>query len=197
MIRTWILVFMVFRLVHLTGQNYNYSWPLPDGWVKEIVPFPLKFAPSLYYKGVEEIHFLPGWKEGKDLEQRWSYLFFWLIESNEEIDTSRLADDLSVYFNGLAEWVQKNNKSVLIRKFESEVKVDRPGDQDKQYFSGTARILDVFFTNQPVSLNAKIRVIPIPGNNKTVIFHEFSPQPFDHPVWKLLDDHVQDFRYNE
>ena len=38
----------------------SFTWPVPDGWRSETIPFPLEFAPSIPHRGVEEIRFAPG-----------------------------------------------------------------------------------------------------------------------------------------
>jgi hypothetical protein len=38
----------------------GFDWPVPEGWKRETIPFPLDFAPGLSFRGVEELRFAPG-----------------------------------------------------------------------------------------------------------------------------------------
>src|SRR3954469_12003229 len=42
------------------GVKPSFTWPLPEGWKAETIPFPLDFAPDLRHTGVEELRFSPG-----------------------------------------------------------------------------------------------------------------------------------------
>jgi hypothetical protein len=176
----------------LKSQNYGYSWPLPDKWVKEIIPFPLKFAHELKYPGVEEIHFLPGWRGDTLQDQLWSYIFVWKLDTVLIPDTGRMKNDLVAYFNGLTRWVLKNSKSRVKYQPVSAISVNICSD-GRQCFSGKITFLDVFFTFRPITLNVKILSKNIPDSDRTLMFFLLSPMPFNHEIWKTLEDHRSDF----
>src|SRR6187402_1986296 len=56
-----------------------FAWPTPAGWRSETIPFPLDFAPSLPYRGTEELRFAPGFFEPTS-ETYFTYSFVWLVE---------------------------------------------------------------------------------------------------------------------
>ena len=176
------------------GQQKDYAWPLPEKWVQEIIPFPLKFAPELDYRGIEEIHFMPGWRGNDSLpHQKWSYTFIWYLDTVVNFDADKLEMDMTLYFDGLQRWVQKNSLGLFLVNITPEIKIKRSGKKDPGKFTGTAKILDVFFTNKPITLNMKICISLIPDIHKTLVFFELSPKPFRQPVWKELDRHILDF----
>jgi hypothetical protein len=75
-----------------------FDWPIPDGWRGETIPFPLEFAPTLAYRGVEELRFPPGFLDPGSTHF-FSYAFAWVIDPPLP-DASALERDLSTYFGG-------------------------------------------------------------------------------------------------
>ena len=191
-----LLCSLFFTMVLTTGhtQEADYSWPLPERWVREFIPFPLKFAKKLHYPGVEEIHFMPGWRGDTLPEQRWSYLFFWNLDTLMKPDQAQLKTDLLMYFNGLTSWVIKNTGSPMPFQPASVMEFSPAGDVGTDEFRCRISILDVFFAFSPIELNVKISAKHHPGAGKTIFWFELSPKPFDDPVWKILDNQKNEFR---
>jgi hypothetical protein len=192
-----IVVFALFLVKYALGQTAQYTWPLPDKWTKEVIPFPLNFAPALDYRGVEEIHFMPGWSGKESKEQLWSYCFFWLIDGQVEYDAERLEEQVAIYFDGLAKSVLAGSGKKEVKEVKTRVGVAKSEGSKEAAFTGKAEIPDMFFTFGPITLHAKVQVKTYPAKNKTLVFFEFSPQPYTHKVWKLLDGQVTEFRMNE
>jgi hypothetical protein len=192
---SFVLVFLMFSGT-VSAQNWNYSWPLPEKWVREIIPFPIKFAPELAYEGVEEVHFMPGWRKNDTLPQQfWSYTFVWYIDSVFTFSAVLLEKDLSNYFNGLQKWVMANAGMHLNLKASSVISVYCPDPENPGEFRGTSEILDVFFTMKRITLNMKISQPPKQPAHKTILFFELSPQPYENPVWKELDRNISEFGF--
>jgi len=63
------------------AASKEFELPLYDGWGKETIPFPLKFAPEIKLEGVEELRFSPG-MFSEDSEEYWSYFFVWWLDSD-------------------------------------------------------------------------------------------------------------------
>jgi hypothetical protein len=193
------LIFFFFVIFcTLTGfcQQSDYTWPLPEKWVTEIVPFPLKFAPGISYPGVEEIHFMPGWRGPDSLaNERWSYTFVWYLDTVVHFDKARLQQDLTTYFDGLQRWVGKKTFGFPPGNTISEITIDSVNGQDTLSFSGTAKILDIFFSWKPILLNIKISSPQMKRAGKTVLLFELSPKPFDHNVWQELDRHTAQWNF--
>ena len=43
----------------------TYTLPSPEGWGIERFGIPIEFAPTIPYKGVEDVRFAPGWGDAK------------------------------------------------------------------------------------------------------------------------------------
>jgi hypothetical protein len=185
------LGFFISLSFSLSAQESGYSWPLPSNWVREMIPFPLKFAPDIPYPGLEEIHFMPGWKGDTLKEQQWSYIFIWKLDTLISFDAPGLRSDLYVYFNGLTEWVMKNNNLDLPVPpvYTCRVEEKSPGN-----FTGIVTLTDVFFTLKPITLNLKINTLKDDLLQKTILFFMLSPKPYENPLWNQLDAHQKEFR---
>src|SRR5687767_7882069 len=73
-----------------------YFLDTPKNWGIERFLIPIAFAPSIPYKGVEDIRFTPGWSK-KDSEEYWSYLFVWYLEGNVDLDVKTVEKNLAAY----------------------------------------------------------------------------------------------------
>lgn len=120
-------------------------WLVPDGWKHELIPFPLGFAPSLQYTGVEEIRFAPGFFKPAE-PGYWAYAFVWRLEGYPPFDAATVSAELTTYFRGLIDAVDENKE---IADRESIVVRAVP---ERAHLALTARVIDPFTTKQPVEL---------------------------------------------
>lgn len=160
-----------------------YDLPTPKGWGTEKIPFPINFAPSIEYKGVEEIRFMPGWSN-KDSAKYWSYAFVWYLEGTIVFEPSILEEKMKIYYEGLASATKSVPREKLIPAITKFKYLKTPKGQNRD-FVGTIEMLD-YMSQTKLVLNAKIRSC-VTRDNKTHVFFELSPQPFTHPLWKEFD----------
>jgi len=103
-----IALFLFFKT---SGQNVNeefdgHKWKAPyvldtlKGWGIERFLIPIGFAPSIPYKGVEDIRFTPGWAK-KTTNEYWSYAFLWYLDGNVTFDAKTIENNLKTYYTGL------------------------------------------------------------------------------------------------
>jgi len=103
-----IALFLFFKT---SGQNVNeefdgHKWEAPyvldtlKGWGIERFLIPIGFAPSIPYKGVEDIRFTPGWAK-KTTNEYWSYAFLWYLDGNVTFDAKTIENNLKTYYTGL------------------------------------------------------------------------------------------------
>jgi len=172
-----------------TGQEAEtvvpFYLPTPEGWRTETIPFPLSFAPSLEYEGLEEIRFAPGMFDAEQSDF-WTYAFVWWVPKDTVLTKSRLETDLVAYFQGLAEAVAKGREIEIpeptfsARLEAVEVASGRPG------FRGSLETFDAFASLAVVQLNARIEVRECVEEGRLLVTFEISPQAESHAVWKTL-----------
>ncbi|MDB5090272.1 MAG: hypothetical protein JWR09_4266 [Mucilaginibacter sp.] len=173
-------------------QQATYTLPLPAKWGVEKIAFPIQFAPSIPYKGIEEIRFTPGWGDNKSAEY-WSYTFLWFIEGSPVINLDTLKNCLTQYYNGLYLSNQKGN--VPTDKNFSQIQLKKIGKakDDLETYEGKISTLN-FLNKLPLSLNARIHIRKYPAVNHTVVLYEISPQDFKHEVWGAMNGIVDGFK---
>lgn len=158
-----------------------FVYEAPAGWKPERIPFPLGFAPSLSYKGFEQLHFAPGMFDPKS-ENYFTYLFFWWIEGEPEVTDETLTRELVEYYRGLSAEVggPKNLRMDLAKVHATVVAaVDgKPAAEGKsglaspstRRFTGRLSTFDPFNAGQAIALEAEITTWHCDRENRTVVF---------------------------
>lgn len=169
------------------GKNWQppYLLATPQHWEIERFLIPIAFAPSIPYKGVEDIRFAPGWSK-KDSEEYWAYTFLWYLDGKVELDVKTIEKNLSAYYTGLlyANYDSTKNKVKITPATVVAKKVT--GDKKSESaFEATVNTLD-YMTWQPFQLNVRIHTLTCLSDNKTFVFHQVSPKPYSHTVWNGL-----------
>ena len=104
-------VIALFLFLTSPGQNPNepfdgHKWEAPyvldtiKGWGIERFLIPIGFAPSIPYKGVEDIRFTPGWAK-RTTNEYWSYAFLWYLDGAPVFDARTIENNLKAYYTGL------------------------------------------------------------------------------------------------
>jgi hypothetical protein len=171
-----------------------YTLLTPKDWGVERFLVPPSFAPTITYKGVEDIRFAPGWaKTGSD--EYWSYAFLWYLEGKPVVTATTLEKDLKAYYTGLIEVNSDRARLAAEPPISVTTKFKlTPGTQPS--FTGTITMLD-YMTRKPITLHGRVRIVPCNEPGKEIVFFELSPQPFTHTVWKSLDQLWQEFECNK
>jgi hypothetical protein len=143
------------------------TWPLPDKWRTEIIPFPLEFAPDLAHRGVEELRFAPGFFDPTS-PGYWSYAFVWRLDDPADLDAAALAAELTTYFRGLVAAVDEQKRVTTPEEVAVRATARPAGGFDLE-----GRVFDVFGTAAAVDLvgTAERRPCPNGGSLWVVIFH--------------------------
>ena len=192
------ILFIVVLLLHLkgSGQNANeefdgHKWEAPyvldtlKGWGIERFLIPISFAPSIPYKGVEDIRFTPGWAK-KTTNDYWSYAFLWYLDGRPAFDAKTIENNLKAYYTGLIK-VNTDSGKIADKLFPvtSSIKSIATEKEDLKTFEGSVTMLD-YMSKQPMTLNLVIHIRSCAGKDKTFVFHEISPMPYSDDVWKRL-----------
>lgn len=170
----------------------TYSLPTPKNWSVERFPVPPSFAPSIAYKGVEDIRFAPGWAKSGSAEY-WSYAFLWYLDGKPIVTEATLEKDLQAYYTGLFEVNSDSARLAALQPISvtTKFKVDHSSGTQPA-FTGTVTMID-YLTYKPITLHCRVRLGSCNEPDKEFVFFELSPQPFTHTIWKSLDQLWQDF----
>ena len=191
-----LLVIALLLFFKSSGQNANEKfdgkkWESPyvldtiKGWDVERFLIPISFAPSIPYKGVEDIRFTPGWAQ-KTSNEYWSYAFLWYLDGKVALDAKTIENNLKAYYTGLIK--VNSDSSKIAGKFfpvTSSIKSRTTEKEDLKTFEGSVTMLD-YMSKQPITLNVVIHIRSCAGKDKTFVFHEISPMHYSDEVWKRL-----------
>ena len=144
-------------------------------WIKEIFPFPIRFAPDINYKGIEEAQFPKGWSK-KDGPNFWSYVFVWNIEGDKVNSKKELEADLKTYFDGLMG--SQDTKTHFTEQEHSN---------NSTRYVGKVSFFDNLRSKTAISLNVQVKKLYCQHENKSDIVFRFSPKEFDNEIWKTLN----------
>jgi len=164
-----------------------YRLQKPEKWSTEVIAFPIDFAPSIDFKGIEDLRFAPGWGNSKT-EEYWSYAYLWWVEGKPVVNENNLKANLQSYYDGLI------GRNVLSRKISARkviptratITKERTSEDDVKTFKGTVMMFD-YMAEQPITLKCIIHQKKCWQPNRRVLLVEVSPQPFNHAVWKSLE----------
>lgn len=179
-----------FLLLFILSQSISYGQKpetvltAPADWRTEIITFPMGFAPSIDFKGFEDIRFAPGWAK-PDREDFWTYTFLWYIEKTEPMTEAKLTSLLTTYYNGLMEVVsQQETDTSYADKMDKTLSLFLKTEEG---FIGKVNTFDAFFTKDFITLNIKVRESFCTATNKQMVFFDISPKPFEDPLWKSFE----------
>ncbi|MES2775444.1 MAG: hypothetical protein V4722_14815 [Bacteroidota bacterium] len=201
--KTIVLILLIVFYVTSYGQEAKpefdghkweapYSLAIPKDWTIERFLIPISFAPQISYKGVEDIRFTPGW--GKAIsDDYWSYAFLWYLEGDIKMDANIIDSNLKAYYTGLISINGPNIPSDKLRPVVTSFKEVKKDVGDLKTFAGTIQMVD-YMTQKSIVLNCKAHLKSCPGENKTFMFYELSPQTFSHTIWQSLDKLWLDFK---
>lgn len=164
-----------------------YTLITPDGWGVERFLIPIEFAPSIPYKGVEDLRFAPGWSDSKS-SGYWTYAFLWYLDGPPEASSKIIEENLAAYYTGLIDRNIERRKipAEKIVPVKTSIKKINTHPGDSETYSGTIKMLD-YMEQQPITLNCIVHLKSCAGQNKTFMFYEISPKAFTDNVWISLD----------
>jgi hypothetical protein len=177
------LLSILFTIHTSYAQDKELLLTIDEPWRSERLEFPIAFAPSLDYKGVEEVRFASGWGKPES-DAFWTYTFLWYLDEDPKITAAVIEDDIEAYFNGLMALVGKGNGLTDIPK--ANVVFVKENDQNNA-FIGKAKIFDAFFSKSIQELNIKVVSGYCSETKKYTVLFTFSPKEYNHGIWKTLD----------
>jgi hypothetical protein len=174
----------------------GYTWPTPAGWFDDFYAFPLPFAPSLPYTGIEALRQAPGFGDPTSPEY-WSYTFAFWVDGDPKITAASLERDMVAYYLGLAGGCTDPSFPCDASKFEARFEPlfeTGRGAGAVRVFGGKVGSYDMFFTGQPMTLQMIVSTFDCPRDGHRAVLFSASPAGFSSPVWRELLERQVDFR---
>jgi hypothetical protein len=174
-----------------------YTLPVPKGWTTELFMIPISFAPSIPYKGIEDIRFAPGWGNAQSNEY-WAYAFLWSLEGTPEINAEIIQRNLSAYYAGLIASNIESRKILAEKIFPPKVAIEKikTDAEDIETFSGSIYMLD-YMQQKPITLYCIVHLKSCTAKNRTFLLHEISSKPLTDSIWQSLHQINKDFICNQ
>ncbi len=171
-----------------------YTLDTPKGWDVERFLIPIGFAPTIPYKGVEDIRFTPGWAK-KETDEYWSYAFLWYLDDTPKFDSKILEKNLTAYYTGLFNINTDKSKIDTTKLIQVTATIEKRSSDngDSKTFQGTVTMND-YMTKKPITINLIIHIKSCEGQKKTFVFYEISPKPYTNTVWTSLHQLWIDFK---
>lgn len=154
-------------------------------WLKEIIKFPINFAPEINYEGFEELRFAKKWRDPSN-EDFWCYSFAWYIENNETQSVNRLEKHIKLYYDGLMTAVNKKKDFEVPETTVLFIKT--PNHIEGIDFIGKIYVYDAFTSEDMITLNVKVKEEYCTSKKSSVIIFQLSPQNFNHDIWNRFDE---------
>ena len=176
------------------GERPSFTWPVPEGWKAETIPFPLDFAPDVHHTGVEELRFSPGFANPDALDN-WTYAFAWILEDDATFSEATLTEELTAYFRGLSIEVGSKKFDFDPKHFAAHFEA-RPAASDSKVreYTGTVETYDCFRTGKPITLHLLVRTTPCQGGIQRAVLVATSRLEDDDKIWPGLRRLLDDFR---
>lgn len=176
-----LLLFTIHSFLTVAQENKSIL-TAPDNWQSELIPFPISFAPSIDYQGIEDLRFAPGWADTAS-NQFWTYTFFWYLDKYYPLTSGGLSTTLETYFDGLMGINAEKAADSVLKKKTAVVLV-----KNKKGFDGTVLVYDAFFTKKMMLLHVKVKETFCTATKKHLIRFRFSPKAFNDPVWDVFNE---------
>lgn len=156
---------------------------LPETWPKEVIPFPLTFAPTIPLEGIEELRFAPGMFK-PDANDYFHYAFLWQLDGNPNLAKDTIQTYLRLYYNGLfvaASQSEKTAKTAALKNFTYAMEAIDAGRQ-----KGTIMWEDPFNKDRPIQLYLETQSEYCERTNKTNMLFIIKPVESESKVWNSL-----------
>ncbi|MAL59054.1 MAG: hypothetical protein CMC14_03310 [Flavobacteriaceae bacterium] len=181
------LIAFSFSLLSISQETELVIVKANSTWGKEIIPFPIEWAPKFTFEGFEELRFAPEWDK-KESEQFWTLVMAWEVNTDVPLTEKSIAFNFEHYFDALMNpnhWattfpapslllVDITNKDYLLK--------DKPTK-----YKGKLKVFDGFHSGEMISLNLLAEVLFCPNKQKSIILFRISPQNTSAPIWNELN----------
>ncbi|CAM1350325.1 hypothetical protein [Tenacibaculum halocynthiae] len=179
-----LVITLLLTTIATFGQKEENLLLVADStWGKEVIHLPFGFAPEIDFVGYEDIRFAKGWGNIESSEF-WSYVFVWNINLQEKPNAKFFQDNLKLYFDGLMKAVNKEKDKIIPEAKVTIIAKEETNGITK--FTGKIITHDSFRTKKLITLQVSVESFYCKKTKKYMPLFRFSPQPFEHQIWKKL-----------
>jgi hypothetical protein len=188
----WIRERLFFYPDHIEKPFVNVA---PDNWPKELIVFPLDFAPSIPFHGFEDVRFAPGWGDSTSY-QKWAYTIVWWLNDSVSFSEEQLKSHLEAYYTGLTKRraMAEKQDTGAFRPAQGLVQKTTTLKGDLETYYATLFIYDAQVTKKPGELYFKVHVKDCGDKTKTIVFIEIAENSYIAPIWLELDKLNEEFK---
>ncbi len=178
----FLLLFLCLHLAHAQESKHETVLSAPDTWRPEIINMPLGFAPSITYKGFEDIRFAPGWSD-TTASDYFTYTFVWVLDKAPKLDQMQFESHMRAYFDGLMTAVSGRDD---LPKTQASFRFAKA----KKDFGAVGQITfyEAFFKKSVITLHVTAEGRHCPEQKKHLVWFRLSPQDQKDPLWKKFDE---------
>lgn len=177
-------MFLILSSIFVYGQVSKGPAILSENdWRKEIIKFPIEWAPNVKLEGFEELRFSPFWSNPES-DQFWSLVMAWEVDSSVELTVEEVEDNFEAYFDGL----MKPNHWATTFPRPAVIFISNPEKDDTHSLIGKMKFFDGFHTGKVITQNIKVEQHFQVALNKTILIFRISPKNFDHKIWNELSN---------
>ena len=192
-----ILVYLVFQLwaLPLAAQQHQetFLWNTEQGWFGERILLPPGFAPTMTWKGLEEIRFAPGMFKS-DQPDFFSYALVFSLEPDADISQKALDKQILTYYQGLSFNVSKgrgrqvdiSNFKVTSKPVEEKESTAPKQAKDPKVYKTILNWTEPFATGKPQKLNIDVHAWKDTARKRTYVFFLATPTAEDSEIYKKL-----------
>jgi hypothetical protein len=158
----------------------------PANWQLEQFSLPPGFAPTLKYKGIEELRFSPDMFK-KDATGYFTYVFAARLDSTKNVSKTDIKNYLLTYFKGLCRKTAADRKLNPVDTSAISVSIERKKTAQKEtVYNILLNAFGVFTDGAPVTLNMEVKVMNDVAGQRVYLLFIVSPQPKTDALWQEL-----------
>ncbi len=173
-------------------KEETFHWETGPGWFGERIKLPPGFAPTMSWKGIEEIRFASGMFK-PDQSDFFSYVLVFSLDPKTELNGKTIREQILLYYQGLSERVsagkgRKVDGSKFVLALKSADSLPPSPKQAKRATALTGKLdwIEPFATAKSQTLRLEIHAWKDKARERAYLFVCASPQPTDTPIWKKL-----------
>ncbi|WP_299715507.1 hypothetical protein [uncultured Tenacibaculum sp.] len=178
--KVFLTSLLLFQITSVFPQDKNelQIFENKNNWKKEVIKFPIEWAPKFKLTGFEELLFSPNWNKPKN-HQFWSLVIGWKIDSKNPISLEEITTNFKGYFDGL---MKPNHWAKDFPDPQVSLKNSKKG------FIGSMTFFDGFHTGKIINVNIKGNQFFDPYLKQSIITFRISPKEYGNPIWDYLNE---------